>query len=342
MFTVEDIYQAYRKFKSNVYYDNTSLFLRKKIAEFETGIINKDCISDITVFKNNFSKRVERLLNILNSPNDEFPFSIDVKYHPKKIKPTPSKKNNSNFITNQLPTGENIEIEQYNLMVDADIEVHIISVLWIMHIGKLLKDRIDSHNYAYNLMLDDVATESSYNENYTNEGNGLRLFEPYYKGYQRWRDRSLECALDLLDQSKNATILSLDITKYFYSVQIDLDEITKNIESDKKQVLNNLLTKIHIEYTNKAKANIANYNKTRIILPIGLLSSGLIANRYLSEFDERVIKILNPAYYGRYVDDMLFVFSDRIINVNDDDIIKSFISDIFEQKEILRRLEFNL
>ncbi|EGG8356888.1 RNA-directed DNA polymerase, partial [Salmonella enterica subsp. enterica serovar Kentucky] len=44
-------------------------------------------------------------------------------------------------------------------------------------------------------------------------------------------------------------------------------------------------------------------------IPIGFTSSAILANWYLSDFDADIKSKINPAYYGRYVDDILFVFS---------------------------------
>lgn len=46
-------------------------------------------------------------------------------------------------------------------------------------------------------------------------------------------------------------------------------------------------------------------------IPIGMLSSNIIANWYLRTFDEKVNKYVKPAFYGRYVDDILIVLENR-------------------------------
>ncbi len=60
-------------------------------------------------------------------------------------------------------------------------------------------------------------------------------------------------------------------------------------------------------------------------MPVGLASSAIIANWYLSEFDKAVATKVRPEYYGRYVDDILIVFKDPTIQNSDQ--IDSFISD---------------
>ena len=65
-----------------------------------------------------------------------------------------------------------------------------------------------------------------------------------------------------------------------------------------------------------------------------LLSSGFIGNLVLCDFDEAVVEKMNPAYYGRYVDDLLFVFSDRKIHKSDS--LRRFIGENFVQRGLLK------
>ena len=46
-------------------------------------------------------------------------------------------------------------------------------------------------------------------------------------------------------------------------------------------------------------------------LPIGNLTSQLFGNIYLNEFDHYAKRKLKIKYYGRYVDDMVFVHRDK-------------------------------
>lgn len=49
------------------------------------------------------------------------------------------------------------------------------------------------------------------------------------------------------------------------------------------------------------------FKKEEYPLPIGLFSSMVLGNLYLSNFDEKVLET-EPVYYGRYVDDILLVY----------------------------------
>ena len=62
-------------------------------------------------------------------------------------------------------------------------------------------------------------------------------------------------------------------------------------------------------------------------LPIGNLTSQLFANIYLNPLDHFVKRELKMACYGRYVDDMVLVHSDKSILLRAIEGIRRFLSD---------------
>ncbi|BDW35001.1 hypothetical protein JNE170426_45000 [Escherichia coli] len=59
-------------------------------------------------------------------------------------------------------------------------------------------------------------------------------------------------------------------------------------------------------------------------IPIGFTSSAILSNWYLMGFDKDIKSKINPSYYGRYVDDILLVFSSPDIKKEDkgEEVIK--------------------
>ena len=111
LFTFQQIYEAYRKLKSYIYYDNTSLFIRKEFSSFESSILAGEN------FEDNFKKKMKSLYDILNSDNyqtdlDKLVSKIGYKLVPKSIK-----KKESTIVTNIPHTGK-IEVESYNILID--------------------------------------------------------------------------------------------------------------------------------------------------------------------------------------------------------------------------------
>ena len=341
--TNQQAYEAYRKLKNYFYFDNTSLFIRNQIAEFERDFHPSKGEVDV---KSVFEKKLEGVLKVLNENDDNqlesYLNQMYFRYYTKTVE-KPNGTDEDKFIINR-PLDEDIIVNRLNLIVDAPVEIHIICVLWLMVVGIHFRKAINKHNYANKFMLTDE--EDNDDERHT----GLQLYQPYYIGYQKWRDTALSTALELLDDKKDATILSLDVKRYFYSVRVNLKELLEGIKKRHKldvdlegsmiNRLTDVLQKINRTYTEK----IRNYvdkgvdwkgldNTTKTLLPVGLLSSGFIGNLVLCEFDEDIIDNLNPAYYGRYVDDLLFVFSDRKINRHNG--LKSFLKENFVDKKIL-------
>lgn len=330
MYTLEDIELAYNKLKTYIYYDNADLLLRQKLVEFETDT-KKDSNSFINwgistpyidkknltnIFLNTKKKTIEsnlkikfnRILDELNKFDEESDFiqylykSIDVSFYPKKI--SPSKNDlDVNFITNKK-TEENYLLDKITAFIDVPIEIHLLSVMWIVKSG-----------YRFDSELLDVCKGNRLllNKEKTGVIKSSTLFKPYYSQYQQWRDESVSTAQDLLKNNKNALFINLDIKDYYHSTRIDLNLYFSNIDSDS---VNIILRNIHQKYT-KLISSKYNFSKETLleldkksILPIGLLSSYVIANHYLDDLDNVICKKYKPAYYGRYVDDILIVFSE--------------------------------
>lgn len=133
--------------------------------------------------------------------------------------------------------------------------------------------------------------------------------------------------------TKSAYILKLDISGYFMNIdrkilyQINkklIKQIFKNDEN-KKNLLLYLLKKIIFNQPTKnckirgkrsdwqglPKNKSLFFTKENCGLPIGNLTSQLFGNIYLNSFDHFVKERLKVKYYGRYVDDIYFMHTDK-------------------------------
>ena len=294
--------------------------------------------------KKEIEKLLQPLVNILNSlygsmsgdgkivldfdANEEMKKLHDITCYPipKELKNDDENDSSYHFITNK-PSFDKIIVDKCNFMIDAPIFIHIISVLWIEIVGTKLYPHISKENYAYDLNVAEDELSKTYSIK-----DGIMLFKPYFIGYQKWRDNALDEAKRLLDTGHDVTLLSLDVKRYYYSVRLNVSSITKEVcnlddvnddELRKVMFMNNLLQLIHGEYQSKietyldeeCKSSAKNNEAQEYVLPVGLLSSGLLANYYLSKFDKQVVKSIAPSFYGRYVDDLIFVFSNREVEV---------------------------
>lgn len=321
-YLLQKIYEAYRKFKNYSYYDSASLFSRKRIAEFEEELYGLKK----SQFKKRFADKLNGLSEVLLGTNEQY-FQqllnkIDFCILPKSMqKDAVQQTDEIKLISNHIQKG-NFKIDKYNIFIDAPIEIQLISTLWVMFVGVRLSKLISSHNYAYKLSLTSPQTESQQ----TKITAGLHIYKPYFNGYQDWRDNALKKADEILDNHKDVTIVSLDITRYFYHVRLNLPEFVEKLLEENSIDFSNederalatrltiLLSRVHEAYTEKCEKYLPSdvipieYGKT--MLPVGLVSSGVIGNLFLADFDKRVIEKIHPDFYGRYVDDMLFVIGE--------------------------------
>ena len=191
--------------------------------------------------------------------------------------------------------------------------------------GQYLVEKLD-FNYGY--VLD--RTENN------NIVNGLRLFTPYYNEYQKWRDRAITSAKNILKEKQNIGIISLDIKNFYHSVRLDFTLIEKELyKKQKETTLSKLLSKIYQFYTNLFNEKEVSSNNS--ILPIGFLSSSILANWYLIDFDKKINEKISPVYYGRYVDDILLTVPLGKLSKYKDS--KDLIKDLFEVNDILLKEE---
>jgi len=348
--STHQVFNAYKKLKHYFFYDSSTLFVRQKIADFEDDFFKDGNKDDINHIKNKLFNRVNDVFKkiVLNNfPENE----LEIISLPKKIKD-----NKSDLTTNSNRNAEGVEIEDFYYFINPSVEVHILSTLWVMYAGRFLNCDLSESCYANKL---DLNVDLEYEEPYEN----LKLFKPYFIQYQNWRDDAITKAESLLDEQKDVCILSLDIKDYYHSINISFESLKENIEiniqkyfkhknlNDYKDKnlkislkLTDILLKIHEDYLKKlliVKQDSKNRIENRYPLPIGLLSSCFLGNYFLKEFDQMVVENINPAFYGRYVDDLMFVFSD--LQIKDDKIEISptlkFLYDNFYKKDVFNIVE---
>jgi len=289
----EELFYAFKKLKAYLLHDKTLLAEKIALAEFEE----------------NFSSNIEELERALKSSNiQKYLEAITYTLNVKKLGPKQLEKN---IYLNNL-VQDKYDVESYNVFIKAPIQIHLISMLWSMNIGEQL-DREKENQFV----------KESY-----------KLFQPYYGAYYSYRDDAISMALTLHKQKLNVSVVNLDIQEFYYHIAFDFaKDIPKDIED--KYNLNTFMQQIHQKFhqvVEKLHPNSAvkNYD-TKKFLPIGLVSSAIIANYVLKELDKDIVENLQPEYYGRYVDDMLFVFSNKKFDAKVKDIVCSFFKCLFSE-----------
>ena len=170
------------------------------------------------------------------------------------------------------------------------------------------------------------------------------LFEPYFKNYQQWRDKGIQAAKQQIDQGNNVLFITLDIKNFFHSVSVDFNRLKEDFPSNADHYyihkLTDIIEKICIDHTRKLYPERA--ESSSWILPLGLPSSGLIANWVLTDFDRDIKNATAPIYYGRYVDDIFVVIPNIEPPVQAQAVEEWLCDRFFKDKKVLEAKGENL
>lgn len=304
------IEKAYKKLKSNAYYDKTNLSLRDRIARAES--------SNPQEIENRLQKLSQAFLDSIEWEKLESDILDTISCYglPKKVKPLNSEidKSQGTLLISGI-SSKPVEVEELQYFIDMDLDGFILGVLWIMMIGWKL-DKSYTHCYGNRIH------KTLYNEFSNTPTFSPSLFEPYYQNYESWRDQALTLAQQQIHQS-DVLIFTLDFKRYYYSVDISeefMNQLLQSVSSESiynaellyriNQFVYKVIHKYSIvyrEYISSVSNAIPEETEPRNILPIGFLPSAILANECLKKFDTAILNGWNPLYYGRYVDDILIV-----------------------------------
>jgi hypothetical protein len=290
--SIDKIKEAYSRFKAYVYYDNFNLALRAQLSAYENDENLNDKLSKLATELTEYlstgklSGRIKKMIK-------------GSKYIvlPKSFKnSSSSQKKSSILISNQH--NEEFFVEKNTILFDGNIELQLIATLWIMIEGVKLTKMIGYDSYGYHLPMHSEETRL---------GTEKLLFTKYFQKYQEWRDKGIKAAINQIDEGNDILLISLDIKNFFHSTHINFKELNNDLNSENENTLTDIIESICIEHTNKLKSS--DRKNDFPLLPIGLVSSGVIANWLLSDFDKAIKDKTAPVYYGRYVDDIFMVIS---------------------------------
>jgi hypothetical protein len=300
---------AYRLLKQDAYYDKMDLFLRANISEYEAN-------------KNQFEKRQAALADVVdalrqeNSPTPMAEMAIkawlrktEFRLLPKAVDTDSSADESSDgaprLISNVREAGS------YKIKKDGGvqyffygpIELYILDTIWCMVVGPEIDRDLDDGCLGNRLEYFDSDEKGA---------STSRLFKLYHLQYELWRNTAVRRAKELLEQGTSSVLISLDVKQCYYHLSVDWDSVPvpKSRTNHALAVnLTNILGRIHGRYHAIIRDILAKTHGQAALdkpcIPIGLPSSRVLANWLLNPFDQEMRKRLQPAFYGRYVDDML-------------------------------------
>lgn len=326
---------AYRKLKSYCYYNRDMSYMRKKIAVFESC---KD-----------FDNKLNRIAEVLYNNDQTYIQELITQINPRVV---PKKYCEENHDVMPTTSNELLDlnlIESVNFFFDGPIEIHILDTLWTCLIAKVAKDK---GLLTENMYGNRIKEHNLFNMDGTINFDSSNIFEKYIYNYSEWRDKTFDILKYEYEQKHDTVLYSLDLKGYFYSVNFNEERFNailgNDIATSEFSYLTHWMlitymqfTKIIGQYRNDLDDCIS---KNNTIFPIGLLSTYVLSNLYLYDFDQKILNGVGQIIrYARYVDDILLAIkvnkktlkaSDKYKKELTDKLMKVFFDKgIFEEKE---------
>lgn len=155
-----------------------------------------------------------------------------------------------------------------------------------------VRDRI-VHHLLYNELYPYFDTK------FIHDSYSCRINKGTHKAMNRFRDFA---RIVSKNNTKACWILKCDIKKFFANID---HSILKNILADHIEDKNllQLLGRVIDSFEAEGKSDVG--------LPLGNLTSQLLVNVYMNEFDHYIKRILKVKYYIRYADDFVVLHEDK-------------------------------
>lgn len=322
------IESAYKKFRTKVYYENTLLYLKQKIYDFD----NKEMGNTSDVIN-----KVHYILNIYENDkkgfNEKIDREVEILIYPKKIIEERKKSNDDNIEESKC------YIESTMPVINCPIEYYVIDMIVSMYLVKEKKyfrepEKRNSYTYSINENFFKNSSELEFNI------KSKLMFNSYSYGYSKWYNNAKKVIMENIGKNVPVIVFKSDYNSFYFNNAISFDESQfRGLSEDCKYFLNILKNIIRV-YTKKLKSTLKNLGcALEYCVPVGFNSSLILAELMAKKFDDEILKEKKNddkfLYYGRYADDMLFVYKYDNINENIKDYLKcykNFESKLNEQK----------
>ncbi|MBU1819245.1 MAG: hypothetical protein KKB08_21115 [Gammaproteobacteria bacterium] len=218
MFSLGNLYIAYRKAKAEAFYENTHFHALA-----------------FTRYEQSLDKNLRRLRSRLREPKSDWhldgTFIGDYAYLPKSVDCAAWDLNNEGHFRALNPSedwerrfteaGEKRAGASLRLVIRPTVDFQVISALWILHVGQLFDASLDLNRSFGNRLRrswstpKDKRTESA-GVNLSTPG----LFAPYFSAYREWREGGLAAMEASLEAGKSILAITMDIERFYHRVLV--------------------------------------------------------------------------------------------------------------------------
>ncbi len=314
------VLNAYRKFKSLAFYSTNHGYLLENLAEFEKSY-------------DEFNNRIEALTEAINDNNTAF-FERLMNYVSvvPMIKGIKETKDTSTLFSDGPSKPTNVFVDSINYFIRCPIELFIIDTIWTLLCFSAVHGNSDFHHVYANTPAKDLIIYKSDVLLERINFKSLSIFEPYFNKYKDWQNTIIEKAIDRKNNKKDSKLVSIDITSFYYSAHVNFKALEDYLTSCNRDFVNyQYLTSIVERIYKGYKEKLTLYCDKKISdlpIPIGLTSSGFVANFVLLNIDKKINNSKYVIQANRYVDDILILI-DGCLGKTFGQLVDSIFEDVF-------------
>ena len=200
--------------------------------------------------------------------------------------------------------------KNFMLTCGIDIKYYIYDTMYTLIILKGLHDfnpKVLNNNDAYNNKI----SEELFDKNGLLNLENNSLFQKYSYNYNRWQEEVKKTINKHIKDKEKSFILSyIDFKNFYYNIPFDESMISSYFPGQLKKLFA-VVNKMRDVFCEQSRQHIKDgFAIEGTYLPIGLISSMVLSELYMYKFDSIVSQIHNVSYYGRYCDDILFIYKD--------------------------------
>ena len=322
--TIDILKSSFRKLLTYTYFDKSDMVLRRNVASFAKMLGDEDAENRI----------FGQILSVANGENtkllDEWLEKMSLIFMPKKVNPLKLDKSEDKYVITNLPP-KRVIVDRLLLMTEIPVELMIIDIAWILMYGYKVDARLSKNSWGNRI---DLAV----GDDKVRKGNAL--FKKYHTQYRKWWQKGVDEANANLKIGKNISIINFDIENYYHSIDFSFNDFLAEYEKswpiDKisENRLTHVLQRIYEKYWELTQSSdvevFCGKNTGKHPLPLGLMSSRILANWYLTPLDNYIVRTYKPYYYGRYVDDCMLVVETQSTSEKSTESINQELPGLFD------------
>lgn len=303
-----DLFGAYRKAKADCFFER-SIYCAEAFSDYEQNLFTN---LEILLDELHHGRAADLFVRARGQPKI---FAKGLGTKPKEQGTTQVFFSDATRAFDRLQESHDL-IPEFRLVGEFDVEMHILSGLWINLIGHKYDSRLRGHAFGSRVRRfghRELRNRPSGDYQYDAVGS----FEPYFQPYRAWRDRGLAAIRSAIEEGEAVVALTLDFSSYYHNVDPTfvtdaafLTTIGLELTPWERGFTEALVAGLKAWGADAAIGDPSGSDEHHGGVPIGLAAVRIVTNVLLYAFDERLIDALAPVYYGRYVDDIFLVIRD--------------------------------